>query len=243
MRTNPDRQDRPDRRGLWIGAALVVALGLILLFWWGPLGGLIGRLTRFLADKEGARAYILSFQPYAALYFIGLQILQVVLSPIPGELSGFLGGFIFGWDGGFLYSTLGLTLGSLVCVSLGRAFERVFLEKILPAAVLDGFSVRVDRWGLPMVFILFLIPGAPKDYLSYLFGLSRLPIWSFLLVSALGRMPGTLVLSLQGAKVFQGDWTFFAVLTGASLLVLVPALIFKDRIFRRLGLPAGNRER
>lgn len=206
------------------------------MFFFGPVGEWIGQSVSFLMDKEGARNYILAFQPYAALYFIGLQVFQVIFSPIPGELSGFLGGFIFGWAPGFFYSTLGLTLGSLAAVSIGRVFERVFLEKIIPARILDEFGARMDRYGLATVFILFLIPGAPKDYLSYLFGLSRIPILHFLVVSALARMPGTLVLSLQGAKVFQGDWVSITVLTLGAFIVLVPLLFFKDRILSRVGI-------
>lgn len=230
-------QDRkPDAARIkWIIIGGLTGLAVTAMVFFGPVGEWIGRSTAFLMDKEGARNYILA-QPHAALYFIGLQALQVIFSPIPGELSGLLGGFIFGWVPGFFYSTLGLTLGSLAAVSIGRALERVFLEKIIPARILDEFGARVDRYGLVTVFILFLIPGAPKDYLSYLFGLSRIPILHFVVVSALARIPGTLVLSLQGAKVFQGDWVFIIALTLAALIVLVPLLFFKDRILSWFGI-------
>jgi len=229
------------RRGnrAWLkGLLFLVLLGLapLAVLSYGPLGDLVQRTTRFLMDHEGARAWVLSHQPYSAVYFIALQVFQVVFSPIPGEFSGFLGGYIFGWVQGFIYSTIGLTLGSLVAVSIGRAFERVVLEKILPARVLDEFGARVHRWGLATVFILFLIPGAPKDYMSYLFGLSRIPILNFLVVSAAARMPGTLALSLQGAKVFEGDWIFFIVLTAVSLAVLLPLFFWRDRIFVFFGI-------
>ncbi len=222
--------------------ASLAALAVLAVVFWSPLYELTLRTTRFLMDKEGARQYILSHQPYSAIYFIGLQILQVVISPIPGELSCLAGGFIFGWAKGFVHSTIGLTLGSLIVVTIGRVFERVFLEKFIPKRILDNFEDRSRRWGLLTVLILFLVPGAPKDSLSYLFGLTRIPIPQFLLVSALARMPGTLVLSLQGATIFQGDWTFFLVMTLGGAAVVIPLLIFRDKIFRRFGIidrPAG----
>ena len=222
------------RRRVLIG--ILVLLAALVVAGYGPLRDFAVKTTEFMLDKDGAREHILA-QPNAPLYFLGLQVLQVIVSPIPGEMSCFLGGVIFGWWEGFLLSSLGLTLGSLVNVSLGRFFERVFLEKIIPASFLDRFESRVKRWGLPTVFILFVFPGAPKDTLCYLFGLSRLPIWSFILVSSVARLPGTLVLSLQGAKIVEGDWTFFFLLTGFGLAVAIPALIFKNRLFRWLGVP------
>jgi len=233
-RTKDGRRGRDWLKGLLFLAFLGLAPLAVLSY--GPLGDLVHRTTRFLMDHEGARAWVLSHQPYSAVYFIALQVFQVVFSPIPGEFSGFLGGYIFGWVQGFIYSTIGLTLGSLGAVSIGRAFERVVLEKILPARVLDEFGARVHRWGLATVFILFLIPGAPKDYMSYLFGLSRISILNFLVVSAVARMPGTLALSLQGDKVFEGDWTFFIVLTGVSLAVLLPLFFLRERIFVFFGI-------
>ncbi|MEW6265190.1 MAG: VTT domain-containing protein [Thermodesulfobacteriota bacterium] len=221
------------KRLLFAGLVLLAAAGAVL---YRPAGELAWKTTLFLLDKNGARATLLAYQPYSSFYYIGLCALQVVIAPIPGELSGFLGGLVFGWARGFLYSTLGLTLGSLINVTLGRVFERVFLEKILPARLLDAFEAKSRRWGLATVFILFLIPGAPKDILCYLFGLTRLPILSFIVVSTVARLPGTLVLTLQGDKVVEGDWGFFIVLTSVSLALLVPALLFRERIFRRLGI-------
>ena len=194
------------------------------------------RLNHLLADMEEARNYFLSFQPYSTLYFIIFQILQVVISVIPGELTGFLGGFIFGAIPGFLYSMIGLTTGSAIAVTIGRIFKKVFLERIIPARILDMFGKRVGKWGLLTVFIFYLIPGAPKDYMCYLIGLSRIPLLRFIIVSSLGRMPATLVLSLEGGKVVEGDWVFSAVLAIASLVILIPLLVFSDRIQRYFGI-------
>ena len=219
----------------WIFLLGLLALLVLLGIFFVPLRDFVVRNTDFLMDKDGARAYILA-QPNAAVYFVGFQTLQVIVSPIPGELSCLLGGVIFGWLPGFLYSSLGLTIGSLVNIILGRFFERVFLERIIPRRILDRFDAKSRRWGLLTVFILFLFPGAPKDTLCYLFGLTRIPIPAFLLVSSVARLPGTLVLSLQGAKIIEGDWTFFIVLTLAGLVVTIPALVFKKKIYGWFGI-------
>jgi len=207
-----------------------------------PLGSKIMQFNDLLLDMEKARDFILSYQPYSALYFIGFQILQVIIAAIPGELTGFLGGLIFGGIPGFLYSVIGLTVGSAVAVTIGRVFERVFLERIIPTRLLDRFGNRVEKWGLLTVFIFYLIPGAPKDYMCYLIGLSRIPLIHFIVISAIARMPATLVLSLEGANVFEGNWLFLAALTIASLVILIPLLIFSDHIQRYFGIKGRPQE-
>jgi len=220
----------------WALLFLLTVAVIAAVFILTPLGSKIWRLNHLLADMEEARNYFLSFQPYSTLYFIIFQILQVVISVIPGELTGFLGGFIFGAIPGFLYSMIGLTTGSAIAVTIGRIFKKVFLERIIPARILDMFGKRVGKWGLLTVFIFYLIPGAPKDYMCYLIGLSRIPLLRFIIVSSLGRMPATLVLSLEGGKVVEGDWVFSAVLAIASLVILIPLLVFSDRIQRYFGI-------
>jgi uncharacterized membrane protein YdjX (TVP38/TMEM64 family) len=239
---NANRNPSRTRMILWSAAGLLVlaAAGWTIL---GPGRELAVSFTRFLMDEDGARAWIRAHQPYAALYFLGLQTLQVVFSPIPGELSCLIGGMVFGWAGGFLLSSLGLTVGSAINVSLGRAFERVFLEKIIPGRILDRFEARSRQWGLTAVLVLFLFPGLPKDTFCYLFGLTRIPLLPFIAVSSLARMPGTLVLSLQGAQIIEGDWTFFIVVTTVGGALVIAGWLLRGRIFRRLGIVDRGEER
>lgn len=226
-------------KALLIG--LLIALVALFILFFGPIRDFAWRITQFLMDEEGARRYFQERQPYSAFYYIGLSVLQVVISPIPGELACFLGGLIFGWGPGFVYATIGLTLGSLINVGIGRFFERLFLEKFIPARILDKFEARMDKYGLITVFILFVFPGAPKDVMCYLFGLSRIPILQFLVVSSIARMPGTFVLSLQGASVFEGDWSMFIYLTIGGMAVVIPLLIFKEKILNKLGINEGRK--
>jgi len=72
--------------------------------------------------KERAIAFIKSFHPYDQLVFISFQILQVVAAPIPGELTGIIGGYLYGPLLGTFYSTIGLTVGSLLAFALARMF-------------------------------------------------------------------------------------------------------------------------
>ena len=79
--------------------------------------------------------------------------------------------------------------------------------------------------------VLFAFPGFPKDVLCYLLGVSRMPFGTFMVVSTIGRMPGTYLLSLQGATLRNEDYWMagvIAVLCGFFLLI---AYLFRARLF------------
>ncbi len=142
----------------------------------------------------------------APVLFMLLQALQVVVSPIPGEATGFLGGYLFGEWLGLLYSTIGLTLGSVVAFWIGRWLGERYVRKLVSKEMWDKLGFIVEAEGAILCFIIYAIPGLPKDMICYLFGISPMPLWVFAVVSGLGRIPGTWVLSAQGAHVETGNY-------------------------------------
>jgi uncharacterized membrane protein YdjX (TVP38/TMEM64 family) len=99
---------------------------------------------------------------------------------------------------GFFYSTIGLTLGSVAAFGVGRWLGVHFVSGLVSKQVWEKLGFIVEAEGAILCLIVYLIPGLPKDMACYLFGLSPMPFWVFTLVSTLGRMPGTWVLSAQG---------------------------------------------
>ena len=125
-----------------------------------------------------------------------------------------------------MYSTIGLTVGSALAFLLGRWLEVHFVARIVRPETLKRFDFLMERQGALVAFFLFVIPGFPKDYLCFILGLSQMPLRLFLVLSTVGRLPGTLMLTLQGAKVYQGDYLFSAILIGLCLLLgLSPLLL------------------
>jgi uncharacterized membrane protein YdjX (TVP38/TMEM64 family) len=167
----------------------------------------------------------------APLAFIAIQIVQVVLAPIPGEASGFAGGYLFGVVPGFIYSTIGLTLGSVINFMLGRFLGRRYVAKWMSAESLERFDALAKREGAILFFIFFLFPGFPKDYLCIFLGLTGISLQTFTLMAGIGRLPGTLMLSLQGAQVFQQDYATLVVLILITLALAIPAYYWRDRIY------------
>lgn len=220
----------------WLPLALAVLALLWFAYWtfscrdilWGGACHYFGILT----DKEWVQATIKAAGPWAPLVFIVLQSFQVVFAPIPGEATGFLGGYLFGGFLGFVYSTIGLTLGSMGAFLIARWLEEHVVARWIPKEILNKFDFLMERQGALIAFILFLFPGFPKDYLCFLLGLSHMPFKLFLLISTVGRLPGTLMLTLQGGKVYEGDYWGTGIILGLCLLLMVVLSYYREAVYR-----------
>ncbi len=187
-------------------------------------------LVRLYVDKHFLKRTLREWGVLAPVIFIALQALQVIISPIPGEATGILGGYLFGQWLGLLYSTIGLTLGSVVAFAIGRWLGAHYVKNIVSAQTWNRLGFIVEAEGAVLCFIIYLIPGLPKDIVCYLFGISPMPLWVFALVSGLGRIPGTWVLSAQGAHTAAGDYYQAILVTAMAVAVALPLYYYRDRI-------------
>lgn len=187
-----------------------------------------------IGDREQIKTFVASFGHGAPAIFITIQIFQVLFAPFPGEATGFIGGFLFGTAKGFLYSSIGLTLGSWINFSIGRFLGKRFVRKLIPERHMDRLNKIVKRQGVIVLFILFVIPGFPKDYLCLFLGLSTLPLRIFLILTGIGRMPGTLMLSLQGSYIFEQRYGLFAMIMGLCLIVVILAYKYREPLYQWL---------
>lgn len=170
------------------------------------------QLWRYFFSPKRLEALIASYGPFAGVVYVSFQALQVIIAPVPGpgEITGFVGGFLFGHVEGAILSTLGLTLGSLIAFLIARTFGVPLVEKVVKKEYRNRFHEFVASKGLYLVFALFLIPGFPKDPLCYLLGLTGMGFVPFILINIFGRLPGTLILTWQGAAVSHQHYkTFF----------------------------------
>jgi uncharacterized membrane protein YdjX (TVP38/TMEM64 family) len=200
---------------------------------------IVGGLTVFLykshlihlfLDRQRLVHFLDSLGPWGFLGFIALQALQVVMAPIPGEATGLLGGFLYGPFIGVLLSTLGLTLGSFAAFALSRVFGRPFVERFVSKSTMERFDFLLHHKGAFLVFLLFLIPGFPKDYLCYMLGLGRLSTLEFIVIGGTGRLFGTVLLTLGGVYLrLHQYWRFFALL-GAAVVVVFVTMAYRDKL-------------
>lgn len=219
--------------GRWtlILLGVVLVLGLLIFYFGEDFWSLIVRFFYFLSDREKTSAYIEGFGPGAPLIFILVQILQVLLAPIPGEATGFVGGYLFGVARGFLFSSIALSIGSIINFGIGRFLGRRYVRKVIPPSYLVRFDKVARREGALIVFMLFIFPGFPKDYLCLFLGLSSLRLKLFFLMATIGRMPGTFILSLQGALLFERNYLILALATVTCSGIVLVGYRYRESLY------------
>ena len=200
-----------------------------------------GELYHVLHNRHDLKGIISSFGAYSPLVYIAVQVLQVVIAPIPGGAIEFLGGYLFGVKAGFLYSMIGVILGSWLAFSLARIFEKLAVEKFVSPKTIRKFDYLVGHEGVILSFLLFLIPGFPKDALCYLLGLTPMHLGIFLTISTIGRIPGTLMACLQGGKAFDHQYKTMLILLGVSTLVILVFYIYHDEIHHMIKKLKGSK--
>jgi uncharacterized membrane protein YdjX (TVP38/TMEM64 family) len=239
--TEPPRRP-PGTRWAVASALLAVLLGLViyLVFIDAPIVGFVVRLYR---DKHFLKKTVASWGWAAPMVFVAIQALQVIISPFPGEITGPVGGALFGTTWGLIYSSIGLTIGTLVCFVLGRKWGEPLVRPWLSERNWNRLRFIVEAEGAIICFILYVIPGFPKDIVSYLFGISPIPFWLFAVVSTAGRLPGTWISSYFGAHVGDQQYVWALVFIAFVAAICLPIYYYRERLLAWLRLRARLRRK
>ena len=231
-------------RARWALVASILAASLALIVWLVVTDAPVIRFTiRLYQDKYFLRDTVAGWGWMAPLVFIAIQALQVIISPIPGEITGPVGGALFGTTWAVIYSTIGLTVGTLICFAIGRKWGEPLVRPWLSEHHWDRLNFILEAEGAILCLILYLIPGFPKDIISYLFGISPMPFWLFAVVSTVARIPGTWVSSYFGAHVAEQQYIYALAFLAVVIALCLPVYYYRHRIINRFHKPRSGPER
>ena len=165
------------------------------------------------------------------LAFVGLEALQVILFIVPGEVVQVAGGYAFGLWGGTALSVLGIIVGSVFNFFVGRILGRPFVEAIVKKDKLERIE-KLTNSGREAAgfFLLFVIPGIPKDALCYVAGMSNFSLPLFLAVSTVGRLPGIFASSYMGSAAEKGSYQAVLVILAVASVLFFTGLFLRDQI-------------
>jgi uncharacterized membrane protein YdjX (TVP38/TMEM64 family) len=230
-----------DRARWALVTAVLLALLAIVIWLVAADAPIIRFIVRLYQDKKFLKETVRSWGWMAPLVFIAIQALQVIISPIPGEITGPVGGALFGTWLGLFYSTIGLTIGTLFCFWVGRKWGEPLVRPWLSEHHWNQMNFVLEAEGAIICFILYLIPGFPKDILSYLFGISPMPFWLFAVVSSVARIPGTWVSSYFGAHVAEQQYIWAIAFMAIIVALCLPLYYYRDRIIKRFHKPGSDK--
>lgn len=201
-------------------------------------------------DIKKLRIIILSYGSFSGVIFVLLQIIQIVFFFIPGEFVQVAGGYIFGPWIGFLLSLVGAIIGSALTFIISKKLGKSFVEKLVSEKDLwllrkiEGFKDRKIKGSTKrseenrtealkkVVFLLYVIPGVPKDILGYICGVSSLSLKDFLVISNTGRIPALFISIFFGHKLSWHNWELLLIIMIISAVLFMLGVVIGKRIIK-----------
>ncbi|AQL42289.1 hypothetical protein BV210_05980 [Halorientalis sp. IM1011] len=210
------------RRFVAAAALLVLAVAGLWLF--------VREYLPILTDSGALRRFVEEWGVFAPVVFVAVQAIQVVVAPIPGQVTAFASGYLFGSVLGTVYSMVGVTIGSAIAFWLSRRYGRPFVASVVRDDLLARFDGFVDEAGTVSLFLIFLVPGLPDDVLCFVGGLTDIDLWKLVTISFLGRLPAYVLVNVSGSGLAEENVR----LTAVTLLVLfagsVWGILNRDRL-------------
>lgn len=211
------------RRRVLIG--LVAAAAATALICWEYLPGLLA----WLADARAVRAFVADHAFASRLTMLGINIVQVLLAFLPGEPVELASGYAFGfWEGTALCLVAsGLATSAIYWATRRWGWKLVGL--FFDRSLFDRFSWLKSAKRLELIMlIVFLIPGTPKDFLTYFAGLTNMRFLPVVLIATFGRIPSIVTSTITASAVGSGNWPLVAcTLVASALLLAVGGLMYR----------------
>ena len=180
---------------------------------------------------EDVEDFIAGYGHLSGLVYIVFQIFQVVISVIPGEVFQVAAGYLFGPFWGVIYAIIGCLLGEAVAFGLARVLGQGFVRLFMSEEQFIKYQERLNsNKAYTLCFILYLIPGIPKDILCYVAGASEIKFLPFLIISMVGRLPGLIGSIVMGSLVDKGNYILAAVILGIACVAAVFGFIYRNKL-------------
>ena len=216
---------------------LFIIFLLVFLLLTGVLGFVFWPLIKNLQDSEYREMFTVWVEGLGykgILILFGLQILQVVVAVIPGGPVELIAGAAYGvWKGLFILEA-GCAAATVIIFLVVRKFGKPLVIRFFGTDVANTWGILKDEKKTAFVtFIIFLIPGTPKDTLSYLVPLTKLSLVQFTIISVFARFPAMLSTTIMGDAVIQGNRLIFFLIFGLTALIGILGIQFRERIIRR----------
>ena len=201
-------------------AATVLSIVSVVLFILSIIAMILFR-DYFVGEKRGElEAFVNQHWIVGSLIFVFICMIQVIVAFIFGESVEIAAGIIFGPWWGTLICLLGITLGSIFVILLVRKFGRKFVESLYPREKIDSLPILNNpKKRNAIIFLLFLIPGTPKDFITYAIALTEVSVPMYLLLATFARIPSILTSTLIGDAAGEGK------IIKTIILVVITAII------------------
>ena len=209
-----------------ISMLVLIVVGIPLYLWFFH-----GDWIKSFENIDDVVAFLEKYETQSIFVYIGLQIVQIVISIIPGQVFQMAAGYIYGFRPALLFAMTGALLGTTLSFMLAKALGRDFLHIFFGEEKMSYYIERLNSKKMyAIVFFLYLIPGIPKDMVSYAAGVSEIKFKPFIIISALGRLPGMIGCLLMGDMMMEENYTGAVIIGVFAVITFALCIIFRKKI-------------
>ena len=191
------------------------------------LGYYIGRpLVQFVSEPQKFQIWVKEKGFLGVLAFMGMNILQVLLAVIPGGPFEIGAGYAFGVVKGSLICDIAMTIASVIIFLFVKKFGLRFVELFVSKEKIESVKfLKSSKRSESIIFLLFLVPGTPKDLLSYLVGLTDMKLSHWIFICGVGRLPAIFLSALSGSALSSARHHLATILIAAIIMLYVVGII------------------
>ena len=191
------------------------------------LGYYIGRpLVQFVSEPQKFQIWVKEKGFLGVLAFMGMNILQVLLAVIPGGPFEIGAGYAFGVVKGSLICDIAMTIASVIIFLFVKKFGLRFVELFVSKEKIESIKfLKSSKRSESIIFLLFLVPGTPKDLLSYLVGLTDMKLSHWIFICGVGRLPAIFLSALSGSALSSARYHLAIILIAAIIMLYVVGII------------------
>ena len=233
--TPSTHQNTTATRGQKIAAVVSIAVFFIVLVLLTVFVG--GPIIKTLGDPASFRAWIDARGVWGRILFVGIMTLQVIIAFIPAEPLELAAGYAFGAVWGTVLVWLGLVLGTTIVFLFVRKIGVKAVEVFFPREKIDSLKYLKNEKALnAAAFLLFLIPGTPKDLLTYVAGLTKIRLLPWIVLTSIARIPSVLTSTISGNALGLERYGLAIIVFAATALVSGVGIFFYQRAHRKRAL-------
>jgi len=171
----------------FIAATLVFAVIAFVVFLY------LQKAKRSGYSVQSVKKYLHDCGRYSIPAFILLQILQVVILPLPGIVSIAAGACVFGSFWGGFFSFIGISAGSFIAFFTGRLLGKKAVTLLVGKNTLDRISGITGGRDKLLLSVMFLLPFFPDDALCFISGITDMTVGYFSVVMLISRLISSFV--------------------------------------------------
>ena len=176
-------------------------------------------------------AFLEQYHWQSILIYIVIQAVQIVISMIPGQAFQFAAGYLYTFFPGLLFSLIGAALGTSVSFCLAKVLGKDAIHLFLGEEKTAYYVERLNsKQAYAIVFLIYLIPGIPKDIVSYAAGVSEMRWRPFFTFAMLGRIPGMAGSLLIGALYMREHYILMGIVASLAVIAFVAGMLCRKRL-------------